>query len=206
MGERTRTLLHPTGIDRTNWIESSRRRRVSSSSRRVTYPISYNFQRRMSRFPQRWRTQRNAIRHANCKILWIIKTLNAHCASKFVLGACLSECQRTPLSVGARAPAAGRECGGGGFGRRSPHWFGRAPENRHARFLAPALPKYTPPLFGGRSLPIGRSVSSKLPSRRCAENDAERQGDLDCALQLLISDQTRRPAEFKHIIKRRKRN
>jgi hypothetical protein len=51
-----------------------------------------NFQRRMSRLPQRWRTQRNAIRNANCNISWIIKILNAHCASGIFPGACLFEC------------------------------------------------------------------------------------------------------------------
>ena len=35
----------------------------------------------MSWLPQRWRTQRNAIRHANCKIQWVIKILNATCTS-----------------------------------------------------------------------------------------------------------------------------
>ena len=40
-----------------------------------------HFQQRMSWLPQRWRTQRNAIRHANCKIQWVIKTLNATCTS-----------------------------------------------------------------------------------------------------------------------------
>jgi hypothetical protein len=59
----------------------------------------YNFQQRMSRFPQRWRTQRNAIRNANCKTSWIIKILNAHCASGKCPVAYLSECPRTPLSV-----------------------------------------------------------------------------------------------------------
>ena len=45
----------------------------------------------MSRFPQRWRTQRNAIRNANCKTSWIIKILNAHCAFWFSREhACLS--------------------------------------------------------------------------------------------------------------------
>jgi hypothetical protein len=60
----------------------------------------YNFQRWMSRFPQRWRTQRNAIRNANCKTSWIIKTLNAHCAFGIFPVACLSECLWIPLSVG----------------------------------------------------------------------------------------------------------
>ena len=53
----------------------------------------------MSRLPQRWRTQRNAIRNANCKTSWIIKILNAHCASGTFPVACLPECLRTPLRV-----------------------------------------------------------------------------------------------------------
>ena len=59
----------------------------------------YNFQQRMSRLPQRWRTQRNAICNANCKTSWIIKTLNAHCAAGICPAACLSECPWTPLSI-----------------------------------------------------------------------------------------------------------
>ena len=55
----------------------------------------------MSRLPQRWRTQRNAICNANCKTSWIIKILNAHCASRICLVACLSECLWTQLSIGA---------------------------------------------------------------------------------------------------------
>ena len=61
---------------------------------------TYNFQQRMSRFPQRWRTQRNAIRNANCKTSWIIKILNAHCAFGIFPVACLSECLWIPLSIG----------------------------------------------------------------------------------------------------------
>ncbi len=56
----------------------------------------YNFQQRMSRLPQLWRTQRNAIRVANCKTSWIIKTFNAHCAVGFFPVACLLECLCTP--------------------------------------------------------------------------------------------------------------
>ena len=66
---------------------------------KMLFCILYNFQRRMSRLPQRWRTQRNAIRNANCKTSWIIKTLNAHCASGICPVACLSECPRTYLRV-----------------------------------------------------------------------------------------------------------
>ena len=61
--------------------------------------MSYNFQQRMSRLPQRWRTQRNAIRNANCKTSWIIKILNAHCASGICPVAYLSECLWTLLSI-----------------------------------------------------------------------------------------------------------
>ena len=39
------------------------------------------------------------IRNANCKTSQIIKILNAHCASRFFQGACLSECQRISLGV-----------------------------------------------------------------------------------------------------------
>jgi len=38
------------------------------------------FRSRISWFWQRWRTQRNAIRNANCRIQWIIKFSNADCA------------------------------------------------------------------------------------------------------------------------------
>ena len=61
--------------------------------------IYYNFQQRMSRLPQWWRTQRNAIRNANCRTSWIIKILNAHCAPGKCPEAYLSECSCTPLSL-----------------------------------------------------------------------------------------------------------
>ena len=51
----------------------------------------------MSRLPQWWWTQRNAIRNANCKTSWIIKILNAHCALRKCLRAYLFECLYTPL-------------------------------------------------------------------------------------------------------------
>ena len=43
--------------------------------------MPYDFQQRMSWLPQRWRTQRNAIRNAICIFSWIIKSLNAHCTA-----------------------------------------------------------------------------------------------------------------------------
>ena len=61
--------------------------------------IPYNFQQWMSWLPQRWRTQRNAIRSANCNTSRIINILNAHCAVWEFLAACLSECQRYPTCL-----------------------------------------------------------------------------------------------------------
>ena len=44
-------------------------------------PINlYNFQQRISWLSHRWRTQRNAISNVNCRIQWIIESLNAPCA------------------------------------------------------------------------------------------------------------------------------
>ena len=42
--------------------------------------IRNNFWQRISWLSQRWRTQRNAIRNVNCRIQWIIESLNAYCA------------------------------------------------------------------------------------------------------------------------------
>ena len=45
------------------------------------WPIKlYNFQQWISWFSHRWRTQRNAISNVNCRIQWIIESLNAPCA------------------------------------------------------------------------------------------------------------------------------
>ena len=54
-----------------------------------------HFQQWMSWLPQRWRTQRNAIRNANCNIQWVIKTLNATCTASAV---CLLECLFIPTT------------------------------------------------------------------------------------------------------------
>ena len=42
--------------------------------------MKYNFQQRISWLSHRWRTQRNAISNVNCRIQWIIESLNAPCA------------------------------------------------------------------------------------------------------------------------------
>ena len=51
-------------------------------SKTKTKPINQinNPWQRISRLSRRWRTQRNAIRNANCRQSWIIKILNASCA------------------------------------------------------------------------------------------------------------------------------
>ena len=41
--------------------------------------FKYNFQQRISWLSHRWRTQRNAISNVNCRIQWIIESLNAPC-------------------------------------------------------------------------------------------------------------------------------
>ena len=50
--------------------------------------IKNNFWQRISWLSQRWRTQRNAISSVNCRIQWIIESLNAHCASLVFRRAC----------------------------------------------------------------------------------------------------------------------
>ena len=57
------------------------------------------FQRWISGFPQRWRTPRNAIRNANCRIKWVIKSLNANCCSRFLAGACLVQTLSTTITL-----------------------------------------------------------------------------------------------------------
>ena len=54
-----------------------------------TYCIKHNFQRRMSRLEQRWRAQRSVISIVNCRIPWINRDLNVHCAFGISLKACL---------------------------------------------------------------------------------------------------------------------
>jgi len=53
----------------------------------------YNFEQRITRFSQRWRTLRTAIRNANCRIQWIIESLNATCAL------CIIIQEHTSLSI-----------------------------------------------------------------------------------------------------------
>ena len=89
------TIKQETWIKRKHGVEWNRQLDRSPSSKFILNV--YNFQQRMSWLPQRWRTQRNAIRNANCRTSWIIKILNAHCASRICLVACKTECPCTPL-------------------------------------------------------------------------------------------------------------
>ena len=63
-----------------------------------TIPI-LKFQQWMSRFLHWWRTQQNAIRNANRKTSWIIKTLNAHCDNRICLESYMVECFSKPLGA-----------------------------------------------------------------------------------------------------------
>ena len=52
----------------------------------------YNFQRRMSRFEQRWRVQRSAISIVNCRFPWADRDLNTYCAFGISLKAYVLQC------------------------------------------------------------------------------------------------------------------
>ena len=63
------------------------------------YQIIQNFQQRISWFWHRWRTQRNAISNANCRIQWVIESLNAHCALWYSEGHACSSVIIKPSSL-----------------------------------------------------------------------------------------------------------
>ena len=128
---------------------------------------SKHFQQRMSWLPQRWRTQRNAIRHANCRIQRVIKILNAPCTASAV---CLLECLliQQPLRVETTA-----------------------------------LIKASWDVITNLSHSAARvGVTWNHRVDRLAIL-SKRMG---CWPSVQTSNQSRLPAEFKHIIKRRKRN
>ena len=146
---------------------------------------SKHFQQRMSWLPQRWRTQRNAIRHANCKIQWVIKILNAPCTSLW--GVCLLECLFIPtifIYLLYRRKIASVLC----FTAHAPRWH---------------IPSRSPVLFWRRRIDA-TSCSSELHSR--VVTLFSRRKSIRVWQSDRTSNQARIPAEFKHIIKRRKRN
>ena len=177
----------------------------------------------MSWFSQRWRTQRNAIRNVNCKTQWIIKILNANCAPRLAL-------EHVPLSISSTnfecVAVWQAECGvrnlilvlaTAGQSRQSCSacsalgyllrridvaanwtWFWMAR-------LCDAVPIHNVGSF------TSVEISSLAGLVRCRVS--VRQGwcvhlavnGLNLSLNP-ISNGARRPAEFKHIIRRRKRN
>ena len=148
----------------------------------------------MSWLPQRWRTQRNAIRNANCKTSWIIQILNAHCAS--ILGACLFECQWISLSSFAGLFVSTRIFWGGFNKLLMKKCTGFFLENSSGQPAYLVKHKWCAILWVW-SVPRPELFSLVWLSYTVI---------FYCRVFFLISNQTRGPAEFKHIIKRRKRN
>ena len=148
---------------------------MEKTSLEDAYSINNNqqqhLQRRMSWFPQRWRTQRNAIRHANCRIQWVIKTLNATCTA--LPAVCLLECLFIPY------PSSWDELAG--------------------HFTAASFNVSMHPLI---VLRFGKYAWRQL---LFAGNGAYIQS-VKTLKSVRTSNQSRLPAEFKHITKRRKRN
>jgi hypothetical protein len=152
----------------------------------------YNFQQRISWLSHRWRTQRNAIRNVNCRIQWIIESLNAHCALWYSgEHACLS-ISKTPSVLFLRT---GLES--------SQRWFQncwRVAWNAGAAghiFWAISITYLIPSdgLFLLLQLYKVDCPFARLMQKKQREIFVHS-----------ISNQVRLPAELKHINKRRKRN
>ena len=136
----------------------------------------YNFQQRISWLSHRWRTQRNAISNVNCRIQWIIESLNASCAPWYSEEhACLSVIKFSTI------PRCGLDLGGfAGFKESRLPW------------KALAVSEY---LWCDNYLCLG--VYDACCFWTCV---------LRILLTNLTSNQVGLPAELKHINKRRKRN
>ena len=152
-----------------------------------------HFQQRMSWLPYRWRTQRNAIRNANCKIQWVIKTLNAACTS---LGeyVCWSVCLSPPhpnlslISVVLGVVV--------GFNWSFTRWIVCLDDNKQSnnRSFSNSL------VF---ILGEGRDVVVLIYFQKSRFFLSK---SVACYFPFRTSNQSRIPAEFKHITRRRKRN
>ena len=154
-----------------------------------------HFQQRMSWLPYRWRTQRNAIRNANCKNQWVIKTLNAACTS---LGeyacwsVCLSPPQPKPVSLNWEMCL--------GCCSRLQFVLVRIvclDDNKH-QIIVPFLNCLV--LINqtkGRDV-VGINLLSIIAFLFCLKSVV--------VFPFRTSNQSRIPAEFKHITRRRKRN
>ena len=163
--------LRPVSIPFSFWPNPS----IASAWKKTTISIELIFQRWISWFPQRWRTPRNAICNVNCRIKWIIKSLNANCCSDY-----FSWSMPGSDSVNHHNPHLNCEMREG-WGV----WFLKScalKKNNHCRSTH---------ADSNRSRYFLRSVF-----------------DESCLKSQTVWSwaQVRRPAEFKHITKRRKRN
>ena len=150
----------------------------------IAFKNLYNFQQRISWLSHRWRTQRNAISNVNCRIQWIIESLNAPCAPWYPSrGACLFECREILNLVKFFLTS----LDSGGFAGES--WL-----------LWNALVK---PFQTENGLWFDNCFCLCHCRRR---DDFAYNCPLDKSWPHLTSNQVGLPAELKHINKRRKRN
>jgi hypothetical protein len=147
----------------------------------------------MSWLPQRWRTQRNAIRHANCITPWVIKTLNAPCTP---FGVYLLEYLFSPTKKDRLISIQFWVDSLFLFGNNLFRWTNN---NIQDLFFSDKEDKRE---WNMSSKTISDWISSCLLSFSCKSLSYGK----NCIYWLQISSQIRLPAEFKHITKRRKRN
>ena len=156
-----------------------------------------NFWQRISWLPQRWRTQRNAICSVNCRIQWIIESLNAHCApwysgehARFRI---INILKGTVWTLGRRRYPFGCEplcCKAMAW-----KWLCLQPAflvrfSQVQQMLAHSLP-LEEKRFHGLDLTLNQHTLSVI---------------LGSLSDNLVWNRARKPAELKHINKRRKRN
>jgi len=151
-----------------------------------------NFWQRISWLSQRWRTQRNAIRNVNCRIQWIIESLNAYCALWYSgEHACLSI---SLPSTSYSFPRESVEC-----------WTWVLPCQRGRLEIENwSIPKdetaVIERVYSAFSTCWFPRVARSIPSAHLTMQ-------WNRGLPLIqVSNQVGRPAELKHINKRRKRN
>ena len=163
----------------------------------------------MSWLPQRWRTQRNAIRNANCRIQWIIKPLNASCASGICLGACVTECLSHPSPHGVHSPVAVESAARAGS-LMAGSWRQVKLSSRRLltlRFVRGGVSGFraftTRPRIISSHFARGAGRRRRGPVLRLRARDTV---SITGDTHFLSLRYARRPAEFKHITKRRKRN
>ncbi len=179
----------------------------------------------MSWFSQRWRTQRNAIRNVNCKTQWIIKILNANCASWLALKHVSLRISSLPIECVAYWTVYGVDGVRNLTVVSSLVWSCQSCSARSAfgvcsvrrcccksdlgwtarRASSDVVSIHNVGNFTSVKTFVSRidSVSCVAPSRLILRSQDSKGNTI---FILPISNETRRPAEFKHIIRRRKRN